>query len=127
MKAHGSEFVLFCVFILQRSIIYLLSGKKKRALAALIFECLHSVCELLLPYRSPVCSPAMLLWQGSYAVLSECMAWKALSVNKCCCYSRKQGRRAIINKPVVYWDWALCWCRLLIGSNSTTTTTLPPR
>lgn len=48
MKVCGSEFVLFGAFILQRSIIYLLSGETRR-LVALIFECLHSVCKWILP------------------------------------------------------------------------------
>lgn len=43
------------------------------------------------------------------------MAYKALYVNKLCCYNRRQGRGGIINKLVVQWGWAVFWFRLLIG------------
>lgn len=48
MKVCSSEFVLFGAFILQRSIIYLLSSETRR-LVALIFECFLSVCKLIIP------------------------------------------------------------------------------
>lgn len=74
MKVRGSDFVLFGAFILQRSIIYLLTVETRR-LVALILECLHSVCKLSLPCWSPVCSPATCCWQGSYAELRWLNVW----------------------------------------------------
>lgn len=75
MHVKARELVLFGTFILQRSIIYLLSGETR--LVALIVECLHSVCKLIffLPGRSPVCCPAMLWWQGSYTELCWLNVW----------------------------------------------------
>lgn len=68
MKECSSEFVLFGTFILQRSIIYLLSSETRR-LVALIFECFLSMCKLILPCWSHVCSLTVLWWQRSYTEL----------------------------------------------------------